>query len=126
MRTTVSLALTSILFAACMSTPTVPAAQAPRPPTGSGWSCFDFHNGDGGKGNACKRDVAACQKAISAKSGEGFSSDGCESQAHAACRYVWVDDSNGEYDCYRTLDACRVWQLRPSSFAKQSECTTYD
>ena len=133
------------IAATSQSVKVVPAAEAPAPPPGEGWHCFDYqavrHDTHDGTSSAsardsCHRTRSECQRAASglasAPSGgsrtyTSYQVGTCVSQATAACSYSFAGKT---HECYRGTDTCGratggMMLIPKGSDPRISECAEY-
>jgi hypothetical protein len=123
------------LFAACFGkVQSVPAAQAPKPPPGKGWSCVDAsvtdEAGNTQNRSACFRTEEACnQAADGVRDQEGWSVGACQSAEKAWCSAVFTDESDARFECVKAQAECGSpyqFEVAVVPGSKRSECAEYD
>ena len=123
------------LFAACAAMPVVPASQAPPPPSGVGWHCFQFRDESQTRlESRCRRTLAECIAALDsfrthARDSRARGSSACTAAPKAWCMYEWreVADQGGT-KCYLNAEECKAQEVKVAGAAgeKNSECTAYE
>jgi hypothetical protein len=112
----------------------VPAKEAPPPPSGRGWLCYQYEQTNSsvasmaGVKSACFRNAARCnQDRASQATLPGTGQVGiCELVEGAACTYQF--GGSGAYGCYASFGECaqHVGGMGMLPGIKQTECQMYD
>jgi len=123
------------LFAGCFGkVQSVPAAQAPKPPPGKGWSCVDAtvtdDSGESHAHSACFRTEEACnQAADGVRDQEGWSVGTCQAAQKAWCSAVFTDATDARFECTKAQEECGSpysYEVAVKPGSKRSECAEYD
>lgn len=126
-----------VVLTACFGKVTVvPAAQAPKPPEGSGWHCFEaIQPGSVSPSRDrhtvhCKRDAETCTR-----SADNFRKDPaytqvttCSPRASAFCSATFTNESDASWACFAAMEDCQaqVGGVAGAPGTKQSECAEYE
>lgn len=133
-RLTFPFVVSSLSVIACFGRVTVvPAAEAPKPPTGSGWQCFEAIAPARGPVPSqakhtvhCKREQDACTRAA-----DGYRKDPafehvttCSPREAAFCSATFTSESDAAWSCFAALEDCQaqVGGVAGAPGTKQSEC----
>lgn len=124
----------------------VPASEAPPPPSGKGWFCFDYQEQtdyadprtqDGhAMGDTCVRTLAECQEVARERVAAGYADrakevtydvGSCTAQARAACSYWFARDA---HECHRTMARCKdqvggAALIGPGGDPRQADCAEH-
>jgi hypothetical protein len=127
----------AVVLTACFGkVAVVPAAQAPKPPAGAGWQCFEaiapvrYSKPPRSKHIVhCKREADSCTRTADNyrkdPSFEGVTT--CAPRESAYCSATFTNETDASWDCFATLDDCQaqVGGMGGVPGTKQSECSEY-
>ncbi|HVY49095.1 MAG TPA: hypothetical protein VHB21_24565 [Minicystis sp.] len=131
-----SASIVALLATACFGRVTVvPAAEAPPPPTGSGWFCYESIKPDRYRpsamshATACHRTAEDCTRAADRlRRAEPLTEvSSCAPTPKAVCTASFTGQSDAAWECYRTNEECapRVGGVAGVPGMKQSQCAEY-
>lgn len=114
----------------------VSAAEAPPPPAGKGWHCFDVATRTTYEGSMhdtmvvatssrCERTASECERIANGYRSRGDQDVGfCKPARTAACTATWTNAADARYMCAKDMQHCGpVGGFAPLPDQKQSECT---
>lgn len=110
----------------------VPAAQAPKPPPGSGWSCVDYAHvtkTSSTSGSKCFRTAETCTDEANAQRRQpGYQIGFCQPVARAYCTATFTNQSDANFSCSKSLKECGPVGIGFGGVpgTKQSECAEYN
>ena len=112
----------------------VPASEAPPPPPGTGWNCFDYYvetfetdrtnpTSYVTQRNKCLRTSEACREKayavrISSPPNTKVEVGSCGPQPEAYCSYLFHEK---KFDCWRDLASCTTTIGGPTGLSKEDD-----
>lgn len=108
----------------------VPAASAPKPPSGNGWYCAEAAFPPRGSdtqyshSTRCHRTKDSCTSAGDSARREGAQVSFCESQPVAYCSATFTNEGDAAWSCTKELAECsrQLGGMAGVPGTKQSEC----
>ena len=106
--------------------PVVPASEAPAPPPGTSWNCFEYRSSQA-TNSSCERTLDECRTSSSEWANTpSYEAGTCQAQPQAFCHHVWWSDGDKSL-CFRDKADCERDQNRmKTGYTKQTACTAFD